>query len=188
MYDDLFAALPPNACRTFRMQQGDVLFRQNQSTSGLYCVVSGCITMRRTTLGGDTLILHRAVSGGYFAEASIFSDVYHCDAVCTHAGQVMKIAKDAMIAMMQSDPTFSAKFTKMLAQQVQSYRALIEVLGIRSAPERVLAAVRAGYLDGAVTEFASRINLSHEACYRALRTLCDDGRMVQTGRGHYSLS
>jgi CRP-like cAMP-binding protein len=187
MYDNPFANLPPSACRTIEMQQGDVVFRQNQPTSGLYRVASGCVTLRRTTRDGDTLTLHRAVSGGYFAEASVFSDVYHCDAICTDDGHVIKIAKSNLIDMMQSDPAFTTSFTRLLAQQVQSYRAHIEVLAIRSAPERVLAAVRAGYLEGAVTEFASRINLSHEACYRALRTLCDDGRMVQAGRGRYRL-
>jgi DNA-binding Lrp family transcriptional regulator len=39
-----------------------------------------------------------------------------------------------------------------------------------------------------VTELATRINLSHEACYRALRGLCDDGRMTRVGRGKYTLS
>ena len=89
---------------------------------------------------------------------------------------------------MQSNPAFSEGFTRLLAVQVQQYRAHIELLAIPSAKERILAAVQAGYLDATVTELATRINLSHEACYRALRELCDDGRVVQTGRGQYSLA
>lgn len=134
---------------------GDVLFRQNQTTSGLYRVVSGCVTLQRTGLGGDTVTLHRAVSGGLFAEASIFSTTYHCDAICTEA----------------------ESFTRLLAIQVQQYRAHIELLAIPSAKERLLAAFQAGYFDATVTELAT--HLSHEACYRALRGLCDDGRMVR---------
>lgn len=185
MIDDPFALLPTTARRAQNMADGDVLFRQDQSTSGLYLVVEGCVSLRRTSLGGDILNLHRAVSGGYFAEASIFSDQYHCDAICTESGTVMKISKTDVIDMMQSSRLFSEGFTKLLAMQVQQYRAQIEILAIRSAKERVLAAVRAGYLDAKVTDLAMRINLTHEACYRALRALCDDKLMAQVGRGHY---
>ncbi|WP_299140269.1 Crp/Fnr family transcriptional regulator [uncultured Tateyamaria sp.] len=188
MIADPFSHLPKTACRAIDMQKGDVLFRQDQTASGLYRVVSGYVTLQRTGLGGDTLTLHRAVSGGLFAEASIFSENYHCDAICTAAGSVTKIAKADVIATMQSNPAFSEGFTRLLAVQVQQYRAHIELLAIPSAKERILAAVQAGYLDATVTELATRINLSHEACYRALRALCDDGRVVQTGRGQYSLA
>ncbi len=182
-----FTDMPANACRTIHMNKGDVLFRQNQPTSGLFRIVVGCVTLQRTTLGGDTLTLHKATAGGTFAEASIFSDTYHCDAICTQAGRVDKIAKAHVNQMMQSDPVFSAGFTKHLAVQVQRYRAHIELLAIHAAKDRVLAAVQAGYFDATVKTLASRINLTHEACYRALRALCDDGRMIQTGRGRYAL-
>lgn len=188
MHVDPFSHLPATACRTIDMRKADVLFRQNQKTSGLYRVVSGCVTLQRTGLGGNTLTLHRAMSGGLFAEASIFSAAYHCDAICTEAGSVTKIAKADVVATMQSNPAFSEGFTRLLAVQVQQYRAHIELMAIPSAKERILAAVQAGYLDATVIELATRINLSHEACYRALRGLCDDGRMVQAGRGKYSLS
>ncbi len=185
---DLFSHLPATACRTIDMSKGDVLFRQNQTTSGLYRVVSGCVTLQRTGLGGDTMTLHRAVSGGLFAEASIFSATYHCDAICTEDGSVIKIAKSDVAATMQSNPAFSEGFTRLLAIQVQQYRAHIELLAISSAKERILAAVHAGYFDATVTEMATRINLTHEACYRALRGLCDEGYMVRVGRGKYALS
>jgi CRP-like cAMP-binding protein len=170
------------------MQKGDVLFRQNQTTSGLYRVVSGRVMLQRTGLGGDTLTLHRATSGGYFAEASVFSMTYHCDAICTEGGSIVKIAKADIISTMQSDPAFSVGFTRLLAVQVQQYRSHIELLAIPSAKERLLAAVRAGYFDATVIELATRINLTHEACYRALRALCNDGRMTRRGRGRYALA
>jgi CRP-like cAMP-binding protein len=188
MFPDPFSHLPATACRTMDMQKGDVLFCQNQTTTGLYRVVSGCVTLQRTGLGGDTLTLHRAVSGGLFAEASVFSATYHCDAICTGAGSVTNIAKADVVATMQSNPAFSEGFTRLLAVQVQQYRAHIELLAIPSAKERILAAVHAGYHDATVIELATRINLSHEACYRELRGLCEDGRMIRVGRGKYTLS
>jgi hypothetical protein len=87
-----------------------------------------------------------------------------------------------------TDATFTEGFTRLLAIQVQQCRSHIELLAIPSATERILAAVRAGYFDTTVTELAARINLSHEACYRGFRKLCDDGRMVRVRRGKYRLS
>ena len=188
MFHDPFSQLPSKACRTLDMQKGDVLFRREQTTSGLYRVVSGCVTPQRTGLGGDTLTLHRAVSGRFFAEASVFSATYHCDGIYTEAGCVVKIAKAVIVSTMQCDPAFSEGSTRLLAVQIQQYRAHIELMAIRSAKDRLLAAVQAGYFDVTVTELATRINLTHEDCYRALRGLYGDGRMITVGRGRYGLS
>lgn len=188
MIPDPFNQLPADALRAKDMHKGDVLFRQNQKASGLYRVTSGCVTLQRIGLGGDTLTLHRAVPGGLFAEASIFSATYHCDAICSESGSVVKIAKADIVSAMQSNLAFSEGFTRLLAIQVQQYRSHIEMLAIPTAKDRILSAVHAGYFDSTVTELATRINLSHEACYRALRGLCDEGLMVQVGRGKYALS
>ncbi len=185
---DPFNHLPADAHHSIDMQKGGVLFRQNQTATGLYRVVAGCVTLQRIGLGGEVLTLHRATAGGFFAEASVFSATYHCDAICTEAGRVVKIAKADIMATMHTNPAFTEGFTRLLAIQVQQYRAHVELLAIPSAKERILAAVQAGYFDATVTELATRINLTHEACYRAFRVLCKEGHMVQTGRGQYSLT
>jgi CRP-like cAMP-binding protein len=185
---DPFSQLPAKASRTLNMEKGDLLFHQNQMTSGLYRVVSGCVVLQRTGISGDTLTLHKAVSGSLFAEASVFSATYHCDAVCSKVGSVVKVAKAEILSALQTNPEFAIAFAKLLAVQVQSYRSHIELLAIPSANERILAAILAGYFEGTVIELATRINLTHEACYRALRALCEDGRLSHVGRGDYRLS
>jgi CRP-like cAMP-binding protein len=187
MLSEPFSFLPASACRTFDMRKSDVLFRQGETTSGLYRVLSGGVTLQRTGAQGNILTLHRATAGGYFAEASVFSQTYHCDAICSEAGSVVKVFKADILSCMQLDPKFSEGFTRLLAVQVQQYRSHIELLSLLSAKERTLAAVQAGYFDATVMELATRINLSHEACYRALRSLCDEGLMTKTGRGRYEL-
>ncbi|MFV2052364.1 Crp/Fnr family transcriptional regulator [Aliiroseovarius sp. YM-037] len=187
MNDDPFSDLPDTAVRLIQTSTGDVLFRQAEPVRGLYRVQRGCVTLRRTTVAGDTLTLHRATTGDLFAEASVFSDQYHCDAICAEGGEVQHISKAAVLDQLSKDKDFALAFTALLARQVQSYRFLLEITAIKSAEERVLAAVSAGYLDGAVTEFATRVHLTHEACYRALRALCNKGRLTQLGRGQYQL-
>ncbi|WP_411891977.1 cyclic nucleotide-binding domain-containing protein [Yoonia sp. SDW83-1] len=74
MTNDLFSNLPDTAIRLISTSTDDVLFRQAEPTTGLYRVQRGCATLRRTTVAGDTLTLHRATPGDLFAEASVFSD------------------------------------------------------------------------------------------------------------------
>jgi len=59
------------------------------------------------------------------------------------------------------------RFAHHLATQVQHYRAQSEIPAVRSAKERVLAALHEGHHQGTVTERAGQINLAHEAGYRA---------------------
>ena len=184
---DPFSLLQPAARRTKTLQKGERLFVQGEPTSGLYQVLSGSIMLQRMSIDGDVRALHRAAAGGYFAEASIFSDVYHCDAICSQTGHFLKIGKAEIIAAMKTNPAFCESFMKLLAMQVQSYRSLIEILAIRSAKERVLTAFRAGYFEGTIIEFANRINLTHETCYRALRALVEDGQLRRIGQGQYQL-
>jgi predicted transcriptional regulator len=87
---------------------------------------------------------------------------------------------------LREDTAFSEGITKRLAIQVQDYRQLLTLHAIKSANERVLLAVALGKLNGSVTQFASQIGLTKEACYRALKDLSDQGLLVKTGRGSYA--
>lgn len=188
MIENLIDTLPISTFRSIPLCEGDFLFHQHDPTVGLYRVKCGCITLRRSTASGNTITLYRASSGDLFAEGSIFSDHYHCDAICTAAGEVQLISKKEILHHLSNDENFAVSFAALLAKQVQSYRFLLEITAIKSAEERVLTAVSAGYLNGTVMDFASRIQLTHETCYRALRSLCVKGHLVQLSRGQYQLS
>jgi len=94
------------------------------------------------------------------SEASVFSAIYHCDAIYTEAGNFIKIAKADVVATMQSNSAFPEGFTSLFTVQVQQYRAHIGLLAIPSAREHILAAAQAGYFDATVTELGTRIKLN----------------------------
>lgn len=187
MIEDPLDNLPNSAIRSIPICEGELLFHQGAPSVGLYRVKRGCVTLRRTTISGDTLTLYRALPGDLFAEASIFSEQYHCDAICVVPGEVQLISKKEVLEQLSNNKDFALSFSALLARQVQDYRFLLEILAIKSAEERVLAAVSVGYLNGTVLDFATRIQLTHETCYRMLRSLCLKGRLVQKGRGRYQL-
>ncbi|APX13941.1 Crp/Fnr family transcriptional regulator [Tateyamaria omphalii] len=188
MLDEILTALPKSALKTITAKRGDTLFRQGQRTHGFFRVKSGGVTLQRMTETGDVLVIHRATEGDCFAEASIFSDAYHCEAVCVSDSEVTCYDRGTVLDLMRAGSDFSIRFSQHLATQVQRYRAHSEILAIRSAKHRVLAAVQAGYNQGAVTELAGRINLTREACYRTLTDLCTEGKLQRVGRGKYVVS
>ena len=94
------------------------------------------------------------------SEASVFSAIYHCDAIYTEAGNFIKIAKADVVATMQSNSAFPEGFTSLFTVQVQQYRAHIGLLAIPSAREHILAAAQADYFDATVTELGTRIKLN----------------------------
>ena len=179
--------LRPDAYRYFEMKQGDVLFRQGDATFGLFVVISGCVHLERVAPNGERIVIHRALDGASFAEASIFSETYHCDAVVIQPGTVVRIDKAAVLEAF-SDADFARDYGRQATKQVQQQRQILEIVAIKSAEERVLAGLAAGLLQGTVTDFAAQLHLTHEATYRALRRLVDSGRVENLSRGKYALS
>jgi len=165
---------------------GDIVFHQGGPTHGLYVVTRGRVHLERVGPSGERFIIHRAQAGTSFAEASVFSEVYHCDAVVVEAGALVRIGKSVVLAAF-ANPGFARAYGREAAQQIQAQRQILEIVGIRRAEDRVMAGLVAGLLDGSVVEFAARLHLSHEATYRALRKLVQDGRLTNPSRGFYKL-
>ena len=186
MLPNPYDLIPSSALRPVSGAIGDVVFHQGDPTHGLYVVQTGRVHLERVGRNGERFIIHRAQAGTSFAEASVFSEVYHCDAVCVEAGALIRIDKAAVLAAF-ADPAFARAYGRQAAQQIQAQRQMLEIVGIRRAEDRVMAGLVAGLLDGSVVEFAARLQLSHEATYRTLRKLVQDGRVTNPARGIYHL-
>ena len=187
MLPEPYDLLPTSALRPQMVAVGDVLFRQSARTRGLYVLKSGRVHLERIGPNGERLIIHRATSGTSFAEASVFSERYHCDAIVMDAAELVRIDKSAVLAAF-ANPDFGRAYGRHAAQQVQAQRQVMEIVGIRRAEDRVMAGMVAGLLEGTVVDFAARLQLTHEATYRALRALVEAGRVTNPSRGTYRLA
>ncbi len=164
---------------------GQTLFRAGQRTAGLFVVVSGRVRLIRVDRSGREAVLHSAGAGETFAEASLFSTTYHCDAVAAVAARVRLYPKALLLAELARDPDTARAFMARLARQVMDLRTLLERRSIHSARERVrhFLAVNAGAdgrtvaLDGTLKELAAELGLSHEALYRVLARMSADGEI-----------
>ena len=177
-----------DATRERRLEAGQALFRQGDATFGIFVVLKGRLGLVRHTSEGREVAVHVATVGESFAEAALFSDVYHCDAVAAVPSRVAVLPKQAVLKAFAADPAAALGFTARLARQVQTLRSRLENRNLRSANERVhhflLLSAKAGEVrfERPLRDVAAEVGLSHEAFYRALAALARQGHITRTGK------
>ncbi len=72
------------------LQPGEALFRQGDRTVAIFEVKEGRLRLICHTIDNHPVSLHTGPVGELFAEAALFAERYHCDAVvhvesCVHA-------------------------------------------------------------------------------------------------------
>lgn len=171
-----------------KLEPGEALFHQGDKASAVFEVEQGRLRLIRHTLSSRDVVLHTARSGELFAEAALFADRYHCDAVAAVASRVRAYPKRKLLAAFRKDPALGEHFMASLANQVQALRTQLEQRNIRSARERVLhylmlAVVEDGFtvpLDGTLMDLAAELGLTHEVFYRTLAALEKDGIITKS--------
>ena len=186
MLPDPFHLLPAERLSLRSSRAGEILFREGEPTAGMFVSLGAEVRLERFGPAGEPVTIHAVRPGRSFAEASVFADRYHCDATVVAPGEIARVPSSVILAGF-ANPEFSTAYNRIMACQVQHYRQLLEIISIKSAVERVHAAIVAGLLEGSVITLSRRIALSHEATYRALRALVRAGRLENPGRGQYRL-
>jgi CRP-like cAMP-binding protein len=174
--------LPPEAARRLVIAKGAAVFLTDDPTSGLFQVVTGRMRLVRHAIDGSEVTLHVARDGETFAEASLFAERYHCDAVADLPSTVLRFDKAAVLASLVADPEQALSWISHLSRQVQGLRAQTAILGLNAASDRLLAflRLRAGsgatvVLDRSWKVIATELGLTHETVYRTLARLERDG-------------
>ena len=173
-----------------RLAAGESLFRQGDACIGVFRLVTGRIRLVRCTPGGSEVGIHTPRTGELFAEASLFSTHYHCDAVALARSEVWLYPKEALARQLGAAPESLWAFTAELAHRLQGLRTRVEIRQIRSARERVLQFLRLRCDDsglwtseGTLKHLAEDLGLTHEALYRALAALAHEGHIERLAGG-----
>ena len=87
-----------------RLGAGEMLFAAGDPVRSLFVVESGRLRLLRHTVHGAALALHVAQAGEAFAEASLFSRSYHCDALAEIPSTVIAYPKRALLGALREDP------------------------------------------------------------------------------------
>jgi len=177
------------AAKIRHVAEDTVLFHRGDAPRYIFGVLDGEAMLRRYTAEGAEVVVHRARPDSLFAEAALFSDRYHCDAMARAGSRIVWFPKVKVLRLLAEDASFAAAFCHRMAAQVQGLRSSLEIRGIRNAEDRIMAALSLRLADGerkldmagSWKQFALDIGLTHEALYRALRRLEHSKRLSRDG-------
>jgi CRP-like cAMP-binding protein len=177
------------------LEPGEMLFCREDRPDGLYLLERGEIRLTRTDADGREIVLFRAMPGETFAEASLFSETYHCDAVASLPSVVHLLPKSAVLKALASEPVIAQAFMATLARQVMTLRTRLENRNLRTARGRVLHYLgleargidRVVRVNGNLKVLAAELGLTHESLYRTLATLEAEG-VIDRGHGEIRLT
>lgn len=172
MFNDFLSSLIAITKKAKVLDVGQYLFHIGDPVQSLYIVTEGRIELKRIHEDGTVIILQRATDLSILAEASLYSDSYHCDAVAASKSIINEISKTAFLEHLQQNDAFAAAWSGYLAIEVQKARYRSEILSKKTVAERL-----GGWLIWQDTELppkgewkniALEIGVSPEALYREI--------------------
>ncbi len=161
------------------------------ATQGLYAVTAGSLRVYRVSPKGKEITLEIAGPGNNFAEASLFSDAYHCFAEALRDSKLYLIKKNEFLEMLAGNIRFSAAWIRVLSLEVIRLRSRIAELSLKSPRARI-----AGYIlllaeiqhSLSVTlpvhrkSIATLLGMTHETFYRTAKELENEGILRSDGQ------
>lgn len=172
MLESLITWLGSAALHKRTLPAGSWLFYRGDAVRSVFFVVSGEVELLRHTSNGKPAVLQRAVAGSVLAEASLFSNEYHCDAIAVQPSQVAQLPRTVIVDLLAKDPAFASIWMAHLGNQVQAARLRSEILTLKTVSQRLDAWL--AFNEGELPERGQRIILAHElgvspeALYREL--------------------
>lgn len=164
-----------NLCHSpISCENGTLLFCRGDLVEFIYVLQVGQIALTRNTEDGSEFLLSRGVGPCFLAEASVYSEKYHCDAMALSQCELLKIPKKEFVSLLASNPSLAFSWSSHLAQMLQSARQLSEIMRLKKVRDRVDAWLAFNNDElpekGQWKDWASQIGVSSEALYRELST------------------
>lgn len=162
---------------------GAAVFHRGDAIGLVHVMLAGVVHLVRHQDDGAALILQRAHAGAILAEASVYSQRYHCDARAETASTTRAIPRSYLRRALVNDPKFAETWARHLAYEVQRARLQTEILSLKTVAARLSAwMVWNGDLPrrGLWTNIANEISVSPEALYREIARRRNAGRASQS--------
>jgi CRP/FNR family transcriptional regulator len=170
--------------RHVSVQKGAILFAPGDESRGFYAVSSGAVRLYRVSPAGKEITLAIADAGSTFAEASIFSGIYHCYAEALKDSSLSLINKAEFLEMLQSDTLFASAWIQFLSLEVISLRQRIEELSLKTPKARIISYILLlsevqdsdfVTLPAHRKSIATLLGMTHETFYRTAKELETEG-------------
>jgi CRP-like cAMP-binding protein len=137
MSDSMGELLKSSGGRRHVAGAGEYLFHQGEPVLALFVVLDGIVHLIRHQPDGGAIILQRAGPGDVLAEASLFSNRYHCDGVAMSNATVRSIPKGQLLDRLRKKPDLAVAWAAHLAREVRNARFRTEVLSLKTVAARL---------------------------------------------------
>jgi len=181
---EFLSSLKPT--ETFDLNPGEYLFHQNDPSKGIFVINKGRVKLMRDSIDGNVVIIHIAQQNESLAEASLFSNQYHCHAKTDIHSQVVLYDKEQILTYLATDTALSLNFIEVLARQIQKLRLLLELRGIRAPRERIMQYLQVMVdseqvlqIESTYKDLAIKLGMTHETLYRVLGQLEKDNMIAR---------
>ncbi len=169
------------------LQKGDYLFHQGDHVEYMYVVRQGVVKLVRHSIDGNDIILQLAVSKDMIAEASLFSDRYHCSAIVqSQSAELSCFDRKSLLIALKREPDTMMELVELFARRIRHLRALLEIKNIRSAKQRMYCYFQLEadgghevHLQLSYKDMAYQLGLAHETFYRNLKCLENEGKLIR---------
>ncbi len=152
--------------------RGQFLFHQGDTVAVIHEILDGLVHLVRHQNDGALFVTQKAATGSILAMPSLFSDVYHCDAIAETSTRTRSIPKQAIRTRMLERPEFSAAWGDLFMGDFHGALRQSEIRSLKTVAARLDAWVTAhdGELPvkGEWKMVAAEIGTSPEALYREL--------------------
>lgn len=153
-----------------QLDRGETLFRREEPVRAVFLVRKGEVALERPLSDGTSLTLHIASRGRLLAEASLFTDAYHCDAVARGPALVAWVPKPQFLAGMYASSDAAVALFAQSSREVQAQRGRVEILRLRRLADRLDAwlDIHGAPPQGGWIRVAEAIGVTPAALYREL--------------------
>jgi len=172
MSNQLYHSLKKLAVQTVSISRGEYLFHQGDLVNSLYLVEDGQLTLMRNQENGGTLLLNRTQAGAIVAEASLYSDHYHCSCIGEAASRLLQLPRSAILRKLSESAEISMLWSAYLANELQNSRYRSELLTMNKVSERLIGWIEwNGQLPpkGSWKNLAAELGITPEALYREIK-------------------
>ena len=185
----LLALLPTalqGACNWLDAPRGQRLFAQRQKPQWMFYVANGEVVLQRVDVRGEQQVLQR-MREGFVAEASLQSPSYHCEALVSSPAQLVALPIAPVRQALLTDPAFAMAWITMQGQALKRLRAQCERLSLKRVEDRLLHLIATEGQGGrlpfkaGLKSLAAELGVSHEALYRCLAKLEQQGLLQRSG-------
>lgn len=158
--------------RSRELGHGETLFHRGDRVRRFHRVEHGKVRLIRYQPSGGSVVLQTAQPGEALAEASVFADTYHCDAIASEISITNSVTLATFRQFLARHASANQQWMSHLGRSAQEARFRAEMNAMKTVDERLDAWLDWKQLNlperGAWRSLAEEIGVTPEALYRTL--------------------